>query len=104
MQSSARPSDDEYPGCETTLWQIGQWRCEYWRPQGPWRGSSLRLFREDRLVRTIDFGLRAMEQSRAWREAAIDRPNMIPADLVDRNDDDVPPSRPLAVPKNNRRK
>jgi hypothetical protein len=81
--SSETPSEDVYPSCETTLWQIGHWRCEYWRPEGRWRGSSLRLFRADRLVKTVAFGLRAREQSRAWRVAVRDHPNVSPADLGD---------------------
>jgi hypothetical protein len=84
---SATPPEDVYPSCETTLWQIGQWRCEYWRPEGRWHGSSLRLFRADRLVRTVEFGLRAREQSNAWRIAVRERPTMSPGYLVDETDD-----------------
>lgn len=67
-----------YPSCETTLWQIGQWRCDYWRREGEWRGSSLRLFRGARLVRTVEFGLQAREQSLAWRVAVRKDPNHDP--------------------------
>ena len=76
---SATPlSDEPYPSCETTLWRIGQWRCDYWRPQGEWRGGSIRLFRNDRLVRTAAFGLVAREQSSAWQLAVRERPEQDP--------------------------
>jgi hypothetical protein len=91
----ATPPEDVYPSCETTLWQIGQWRCDYWRPEGRWSGSSLRLFRADRLVKAVQFGLRAREQSRAWRAAVRNHPNTTPADFVDENDGGV---RPLPDP------
>jgi hypothetical protein len=67
-----------YPGCETTLWQIGQWRCVYWRPEGEWGGSLLRLFRGIRMVRTVEFGLHAREQAEAWRAAVRKDPNHDP--------------------------
>ena len=104
---SAPPPEEVFPSCETTLWQIGQWRCEYWRPEGQWRGSSLRLFRGDRLIRTVEFGLRAREQSNAWRIAVREHPTMSPGDLVDENenDDAVRALRqPPATEKNNSRK
>jgi hypothetical protein len=67
-----------YPGCETTLWQIGQWRCDYWRPEGEWCGSLLRLFLGARMVRTVEFGLHAREQAEAWRVAVRRDPNHDP--------------------------
>ena len=70
--------DPPYPSCETTLWQIGQWRCAYWRPAGQWRASSIRLFKNDRLVRTAAFGLGASEQSSAWRTAMQAKPEHDP--------------------------
>jgi hypothetical protein len=91
---SVTPPEDVYPSCETTLWQTGQWRCEYWRPEGRWHGSSLRLFRANRLIRTVEFGLRAREQSNAWRIAVGARPTMNPGYLVDENDDAVEAFRP----------
>ena len=62
------------------MWQIGQWRCDYWRPEGQWRGGSLRLFCETRLVRTVAFGSRAHEQSRAWQTAVRENPDCEPAE------------------------
>ena len=67
-----------YPGCETTLWQIGHWRCDYWRPEGEWCGSVLRLFRGVRMVRTVEFGLHARERAEAWRAAVCRDPNHDP--------------------------
>ena len=87
----APSAEPEYPSCQTTLWQIGQWRCEYWRPEGRWRASSLRLFRGDRLVKTVGFGLHAREQSRAWRTAVREHPDATPAAAVTPNDDGVGP-------------
>jgi len=98
---STGPSEEVYPSCQTTLWEIGQWRCEYWRPEGQWRGSSLRLFRAGRLVRTVGFGLRAREQSRAWRAAVVERPTVSPPAFADGNEDGVDPepeSAPRAQP------
>ena len=83
------PSEEVYPSCQTTLWQIGQWRCEYWRPEGRWRGSALRLLRGDSLVRTVKFGLRAREQSVAWRTAVVKHPTMRPAAFVNGDEDGV---------------
>ncbi len=60
------------------LWQIGQWHCDYWRPAGQWRRGSLRLFRNDRLVRTAAFGLVANEQSTAWRLSVQQKPDNDP--------------------------
>lgn len=99
---SAAPSEEkEYPSCQTTLWQIGRWRCEYWRPEGRWRGSSLRLFRGDRLVRTVGFGLRAREQSLTWRASVINYPTTDPAAFVDGNDDEaLPPTQPTSIGTN----
>jgi hypothetical protein len=71
-------SEDSYPSCETTVWQLGQWRCEYWRPEGTWRGGSLRLFRGTRQVRIVPFGLVAKEQSQAWQAAVRARPENDP--------------------------
>jgi hypothetical protein len=79
---ATRPPELTYPSCETTLWQIGVWRCDYWRPAGTWCGSSLRLLREGRLVRTVEFGLRAWEQSSAWRIAVRDKPEHDPRCLL----------------------
>ena len=81
------PVEEVYPSCQTTLWEIGQWRCEYWRPEGRWRGSSLRLFRGGRLVRTVGFGLHAQEQSRAWRAAVVEHPTVSPPTFVDADED-----------------
>ena len=76
---SAPPLEDEvYPSCETTLWHIGQWRCDYWRPAGQWHRGSLRLFRNDRLVRTAAFGLAANAQSAAWRLSVRQKPDNDP--------------------------
>lgn len=90
------PLETVYPSCQTTIWQIGQWRCEYWRPEGRWGGSSLRLFQGERLVRTARFGLRAREQSHAWRAAAVEHPTTSPpAVVVDGDQDDA---RPVSDP------
>jgi hypothetical protein len=70
--------EEVYPSCETTLWQIGQWRCVYWRAEGMWSGGSLRLFRGAQLARSVEFGLRAREQSSAWRVAVRENPNATP--------------------------
>jgi hypothetical protein len=78
QSATASPGDEAYPACETTLWHIGQWRCDYWRPEGKWRGGSLRLFRNDRLVRTAVFGLAAQEQSDAWRLSIQEKPDHDP--------------------------
>ena len=78
MKRKSTAPEEVYPSCETTLWQLGQWRCEYWRPEGKWRGSLLRLFRGARLVRTVHFGLRAREQSQAWRAAVREDPDRDP--------------------------
>ena len=72
------PDDSTYPTCETTLWQIGQWRCVYWRPAGEWGAASIRLFRAERLVRTAAFGLAASKQSSEWRLAVQARPDQDP--------------------------
>ncbi len=73
------PAEDEsYPSCETTLWQLGQWRCDYWRPAGTWCASSLKLFRGPRLVKAVGFGLDAWKQSKAWREAVRAQPDADP--------------------------
>jgi hypothetical protein len=77
-ESLETPAEEVYPSCETTLWQIGQWRCLYWRPEGMWSSGSLRLFRGALMVRTVEFGLRAREQSRAWRVAVREHPNTTP--------------------------
>ena len=87
----APAAEAEYPSCQTTLWQIGQWRCEYWRPEGRWRGSSLRLFRADRLIKSVGFGLHAREQSHAWRTAVLEHPDASTATVVKGNDDGVGP-------------
>jgi hypothetical protein len=85
---STVPFEDMYPSCQTTLWEIGQWRCEYWRPEGRWRGSSLRLFQGVHLVRTVRFGLHAQEQSRAWRAAVVGHPTVSPAGFGDGDGDE----------------
>jgi hypothetical protein len=87
----ALSAEAEYPSCQTTVWQIGQWRCEYWRPEGRWRAGSLRLFRADRLIKTVGFGLHAREQSRAWRTAILERPDASTAAMVNGNDGGVGP-------------
>jgi len=87
LSASAGPSEKVYPGCQTTLWEIGEWRCEYWRAEGRWRGGSLRLLRGGRLVRTVGFGLRAREQSRAWRAAVVEHPTVNPPAFVDGDED-----------------
>ena len=80
---STVPTECVYPSCQTTLWEIGQWRCEYWRPEGRWEGSSLRLFQAGRLVRSVRFGLRASEQSGAWRAAAAEHATARPPVVVE---------------------
>ena len=40
------------------------------------------MFRADYLVRTVGFGLRAREQSLAWRVAVAKHPDTSPADSV----------------------
>ena len=77
-QSATPLENEDYPSCETTLWQIGQWHCNYWRPAGRWRRGSLRLFRNGRLVRTAAFGLVANEQSTAWRLSVQQKPDNDP--------------------------
>ena len=70
--------NEDCPSCETTLWHVGQWRCDYWRPAGRWRRGTLRLFRNDRLVTTAAFGLAANEQSTAWRLSVQQKPDNDP--------------------------
>ena len=84
---STVPTEKVYPSCQTTLWEIGQWRCEYWRPEGRWEGSSLRLFQAGRLVKSVRFGLRAREQSHAWRAAATEHPSVSPPVRIDGDED-----------------
>ena len=44
------------------------------------------MLRADHLVRTIRFGLRAREQSLAWRVAVGEHPDTKPADSVDNDE------------------
>jgi hypothetical protein len=77
-QSGPPLENEDCPSCETTLWHVGQWRCDYWRPAGRWRRGTLRLFRNDRLVTTAAFGLAANEQSTAWRLSVQQEPDNDP--------------------------
>ena len=62
--------------CQMVLWRRDEWRCEFWIET---ERGVLRLYRGDRLVRTMrGTGLAAYEQAKAWETAVSTHPDADP--------------------------